>query len=215
MSANRVPALGLLWLGLAVAYLAASALGQRAPALAVLGLMSGALLAAFGHRFAGLVAGLAFATAGWYFADTVRILVFVPPLAAFAFMAVFFGRTLRSGSEPLINRIARKEHPDMPPEVARHTRSLTLLWTACFVTLFLVALVLAPLLALETWSRWVHALGYVVPATLFLGEYVYRRHRFPDRPRTSIAGQVATVVAVMREMALEAGPRAVADGGRR
>jgi uncharacterized membrane protein len=205
MPATRISGFGLLWLCLALAYLVASALGYRAAALAVLGLMVGGLIAARGRTLLGLVVGVALAAVVWRFAEAVRVLVFIPPLAAFAFMAFFFGSTLRAGSEPLITRIARKEHPDLPPEMARHARWLTGVWTACFVALFVVALALAPLVPLETWSRWVHGLGYVVPGALFLGEHAYRHHRFAQRAHGSLAVLVANVLAVMREMALESG----------
>lgn len=211
MPAIRISGLGLVWFGLAASYLAASALGQRAGALAVLGLMAGAIIAASGRFLLGLVAGLALAAAAWRFAESVRFLVFAPPLAAFAFMAFFFGSTLRAGSEPLINRIARKEHPELAPEMARHARWLTGVWTACFAALFLVALVLAHLLSFEAWSLWVQGLGVVSPGALFLGEYIYRHHRFAHHAHGSLAVLVANVLAVMREIAMEGstpiGPR--------
>ncbi len=203
MLATRVSGIGLLWLGLSAAYLAASALGERAAALAVLGLMAGALVAASGHRVLAFLTGVALAGAAWRYAEEVRFLVFVPPLAAFAFMAFFFGRTLRAGSEPLINRIARKEHGDLPADVARHTRLLTGVWTACFIALFVVALALAPVLSLESWSRWVQGLGYVVPGALFLGEYAYRHHRFPNRPHGALVVLVRNVIVVLGEIARE------------
>src|SRR5471032_1144662 len=140
MPVTSISGLGLLWLGLTVAYLASSALGHRAVALVVLGLMAGALVGARGRRLLGLAVGIALAAAAWRFADAVRVLVFIPPLAAFAFMAFFFGRTLSAGSEPLINRIARKEQPELPAGTARYARRLTGLWSACFVALFLVTL---------------------------------------------------------------------------
>lgn len=208
MPVMRISGPGLLWLGLSVAYLAASALGERAAALAVLGLMAGALVAASGHRPAGFAAGLALAAAAWRFADAVRVLVFIPPLAAFAFMAFFFGRTLRAGSEPLISRIARKEHPDLTPDMARHTRWLTQVWTACFVALFVAALALAPWLSLEAWSRWVQLLGYVVPGAIFLGEYVHRHRRFAHHTHGSLPVLVTNVLLVIREIAIESAQRA-------
>ncbi len=122
-------------------------------------------------------------------------------------MAFFFGRTLRAGSEPLINRIARKEHSELPADVERHTRWLTGAWSACFAALFLVALALAPWLPFEAWSRWVQGLGYAVPAALFLGEYVYRHYRFPNRPHGSLVVLVPNVLAVIREIAAESNPR--------
>jgi len=208
MPVTSISGLGLLWLGLTVAYLASSALGHRAAALVVLGLMAGALMGTLGRRLPGLVVGVALAASAWRFADDVAFLVFIPPLAAFAFMTFFFGRTLRAGSEPLINRIARMEQPDLPLDTARYARRLTGVWSICFATLFLVALGLAPLLSLEAWSRWVQGLGYAVPGALFLGEYAYRHHRFPHRPHGSLAVLIPNVLAVIREIAVESGRRA-------
>ena len=203
MPAIRISGPGIVWLGLSLAYLAASALGNRAAALAALGLMAGGLVAASGRRLAGSIAAIVLAAAAWRFADEVRVLVFIPPLAAFAFMAFFFGRTLRPGSEPLINRIARKEHPHLPPDMARHARWLTGVWTSCFVFLFAAALALAPLLSLQAWSQSVQLLGYVLPGALFLGEYVYRRRRFAGHAHGSLAVMVANVTAVIRESAMQ------------
>lgn len=215
MPGARIPVVGLVWLGLVAAYLASAALGQRQAALALVGLMAGALVAASGRRLAGLLAGTALAAAAWHFAAAAGFLFYLPPLAAFAFMAFFFGRTLRAGSEPLISRIARKEEPILPPEVARHARRLTGAWAGCFATLFLVALGLAPFLSIEAWSRWVQGLGIVVPATLFLGEYAWRHRRFRHRTPGSLAVLVRNVVAVFREVAMESGRSAVPGGSRR
>lgn len=214
MPANRAPVFALAWMGLAAAYFAASALGHREATLAVLGLMAGALVAASGRLLQGLVLGAVLAAAAWRFAGSVPFLAFVPPLAAFAMLAYVFARTLRAGSEPLINRIARKEHPDLPGELARHARWLTGAWVACFAGLFLVSLGLVPVLPLEAWSRSVHALGYTVPGALFLGEYAYRVRRFPGHSQGSLAVLIPNVFAVLREMSLEdaAGAR---PGGER
>jgi uncharacterized membrane protein len=96
--------------------------------------------------------------------------------------------------------------------MARHARRLTGIWAGCFVVLFLVAFGLALFMPLETWSRWVHGLGYVVPGALFVGEHAYRLRRFPDRAQGSLPELVPHVIAVMREMALE--PARAARPGR-
>ena len=205
--------LGLLWLGLAAGYLAASASGHRALALAAIGLMIGALLVASGRRAMGVFTGLALASASLYWADSMFIVVYVPPLAAFAFMAYFFHRTLRDGVEPLITRVARKEHPDLPVEMARYTRTLTWVWSLCFVFLFLIALVLAPLLPLDLWSRWIHGLGYGVPSILFLGEYAYRHRRFPNHHHGSLVLLTLNIVTVSKEAALALSAARTQDAG--
>lgn len=204
---TRSPALVALWLVLAVSYLAASATGLRVLAMSMVGLMVGALLAASGRRVAGVVTGIALAGLCVYFSESIGFIAYAPPLAAFAFMALFFYRTLRPGSEPLITRVARMEHPDLPPDMARHARMLTWAWSLCFVLLFVVALVLAPLLQLKVWSRWVHGLGYVIPGALFLGEYAYRHYRFREQHHGSLLVLIPNIVAASRDAALSSDKR--------
>jgi len=91
------PLFALLWCGLAVAYLVASACGERVLALALVGVMTGALLAAAGKRVIGVVVGVGLPIACMAWPESLFVLVYLPPMAAFAFMAWFFGRTLRSG----------------------------------------------------------------------------------------------------------------------
>ncbi len=197
----RIRGVALLWLALAAGYLAASASGQRAVAVGLVGLMAGALVAASGRPAAGLAAGLVLAGVCWVWSDSIAFVVYAPPLAAFVFMAFFFGRTLRPGVEPLITRVARTEHPDLPLAMARYTRALTWTWSLCFALLFFAALLSAPVLALDAWSRWVQGLGYLVPMALFLGEYAYRHYRFPNHRHDSIPRLILSIVAVIREAA--------------
>ena len=204
---SRHPALIAIWLVLAVVYLAASATGLRAVAMAVVGLMVGALIAASGRPVPGTIAGIALAGLCLYFSDSLQFIVYAPPLAAFLFMAFFFYRTLRPGSEPLITRVARMEHPDLPPDMTRHARMLTWAWSLCFMLMFVVALVLAPLLPLDVWSRWVHGLGYALPAALFLGEYAYRHVRFRERHHGSLLVLIPNIVAASRDAALSSDQR--------
>ncbi len=204
------PELSLLWLVLAISYLAASASGYRGIALGVVGLMIGALVAnsvaALGRRVTGLVSGLVLSSACLYWSDSLFFVVYMPPIAGFAFMAFFFQRTLWRGSEPLITRVARKEHPDLPTDIARYTRTLTWAWSGCFVFLLVAALALAPVLPLDSWSRWVQGLGVVVPATLFLGEYAYRCHRLRDHRHGSLLVLILNIIAVVKEAAAKPVP---------
>ena len=198
--------LAVLWLALAAAYLIATVTGMRVVAMAVVGLMVGVLLAASGRIITGAVVGVALVVLCVYLSASMQFIVYAPPLAAFAFMAFFFHRTLRPGAEPLITRVARAEHPDLPVEMARYSRTLTRIWSLCFVFLFLAALLSAPILPLDAWSRWVQGLGYLVPAALFLGEYAYRLFRFRDHRHDSIPALILRIVAVFRQAAVK--PRA-------
>ena len=209
---SRHLGLAAFWLMLAAAYLTATATGMRAVAMAVVGLMVGVLLAVSGRIITGVILGSALVALCFYFSASMQFIIYAPPLAAFAFMAFFFYRTLRPGSEPLITHVARLEHPDLPVDMARYSRTLTAVWSGCFMLLFAVALMLAPLLPLDTWSRWVHGLGYVVPGTLFLGEFAYRHHRFPHRRHGSLRVLIPNIIAASRLAALSPGRR---DGDSR
>ncbi len=209
---SRHPGLVALWLVLAIGYLSASAAGLRVVAMAIVGLMVGALLAVSGRIKTGAVAGTTLAGLCLYFSDSMRFTVYAPPLAAFAFMALFFYRTLRPGQVPLITRVARREHPDLPPDMDQYTRKLTWIWTFCFVLLFAAALVLAPVLTLDLWSRWAQGLGYVLPGALFLGEFAYRHYRFPNRQHGSLWVLFSNIVAVSKELSNVPGKRKVESG---
>ena len=205
------PQLSWLWLALAAGDLAAAASGYRGIALGIVGLMIGAAVAASGRTVAGLIAGLVLSSACLYWSDSLFFVVYVPPIAGFAFMALFFQRTLRRGSEPLITRVARKEHPDLPTNLARYTRTLTWAWSGCFALLLVAAVALAPILPLDSWSRWVQGLGLVVPATLFLGEYAYRCRRMRDHRHGSLLVLILNIAAVVKEAAVRQAPGSPGD----
>jgi uncharacterized membrane protein len=195
-----------LWLLLAAAYLIASLTGQRVLAMAMVGLMVGAALVASGRIWAGVLTGALMVSLCIYFSDSLRFIIYAPPLVAFAFMALFFYRTLQPGSEALISRVARMEHPDLPADMAQYSRLLTWLWSICFMLLFVLALVLAPFLTLETWSRWVQGLGYALPGALFIGEYAFRHYRFRQREHGSLPTLIANIITVCRDVALTSHP---------
>ena len=199
---RRVPLMGLLWLALALGYLLASVNGYRALALGTIGLMIGAIIATSGHRLIGVITGAGLAIACIRWADSMLFLAYAPPLVMFAFTAIFFLRTLRPGADPLITQVARREHPELPPGVAAYTRTLTWIWAWCFAGLLLIAVVLIPLVSLEQWSRSMHALGYAVPALLFIAEYAYRHWHFPQRDHGSLVGLVVNIIAVVHATAL-------------
>lgn len=199
----RTRLLAGLWLAMAIAYVAASATSHRAIAVAVVGLMAAVLLWSGGRLLLAAMVAAAGLAMAILLPDSTSFMAYLPPMAAFAFMAWFFGRTLKPGTEPLIARVARKEYPDLPQDMARYARALTLLWSLTFLAMFGAALALALLVPFATWARWVHAMGYAVPGGLLVVEYAYRHIRFHDRPHGSPALLIANIVRVVRESALE------------
>ena len=144
-----------------------------------------------GPRLAWLALAVLAAIA-WRFAPAA--LLFVPPAALNIAFAMFFGTTLAPGREPRVATFARLERGELRPAIAQYTRRLTWVWTSFFFASAAIGLLLAAFASLETWSAFVNVGSYVAVAALFVGEYVYRRFRFPHDSHVSLAAGVRLVM---------------------
>lgn len=102
------------------------------------------------------------------------------PLLIHAALGWIFLRSLRSGREPVISRIARLDRGTLTLELAAYTRRLTWVWVGMFALLTLISLYLAVRGPVAGF-----ALSYVLVALLFFGEHIYRRLRYPHYRHTS------------------------------
>ncbi len=102
------------------------------------------------------------------------------PTLVFVWLAVFFGRTLRPGAMPLIERVARVGKPDLSAVLCRYTRGLTLAWSVYFV----LAAVLS--VAMQAGFREASLGVALASLLLFVGEHylrrfvLFRHEWFPD-----------------------------------
>ena len=99
-------------------------------------------------------------------------------------LAVFFGRTLRPGQVPLIERIARVSEPAMTLPLRRYTRRLTAVWCGYFVIAALLSVSIGHLLP---------GTGVLVllgSAVLFVGEHWLRPRLFPGQAFPGLAQQL-------------------------
>lgn len=128
-----------------------------------------------------------------------------PPVLFPALVAMWFGRTLRPGRIPLITRIVaaldRIPAAQLPADLYRYTRRLTLGWSLVLSTIASANLLLA-LLAVpdgllerlgvasplpvptEHWSLFANLATYGLVGGFFVGEYYWRLRRFPGRYRS-------------------------------
>ena len=114
------------------------------------------------------------------------------PSLVLLWLAVFFGRTLRAGAMPLIERVARIGKPTLSSPLCRYTRGLTLLWCVYFA----VAAILA---ALADWGFERASVGVAaLSGALFVGEYRIRRWIFPGEWFPGMAQQILDTVQVWR-----------------
>jgi len=118
----------------------------------------------------------------------------LPPVIINLALAVWFGRTLAPGEEPMISWFARLVRgTELPPDLARYTRWSTVVWTAFFVSMAAAATALAVWAAPHTWSVFTNGIDYLLVGALFVGEYVFRRVRYRHHEHRPLADVVRTV----------------------
>lgn len=101
------------------------------------------------------------------------------PVLAYCALFALFAATLRPGRTPMISRFARLEQGELSPELAAYTRRLTVIWCAFFALMAATALGLAAWAPLHVWYLHTFVISYLLIAALFVGEYGYRRWRYP------------------------------------
>jgi uncharacterized membrane protein len=182
---------------------------------------------------------LASATAGLFLAarsSGVLLLLFLPPILFNGLVAWVFGRTLRPGAMPLIERLARTLHGPEDPlteEMIAYARKVTVVWTLLLTALAFVNLALAAfaepgglLLAagfhpvvtvpLSVWSLFANVLNYLLVGAVFLVEYFMRLRRFPQQPHASFVEflrRVAAQGSLFRPAVGNPGPAGIRNPG--
>ena len=114
------------------------------------------------------------------------------PVLVLGWLAVHFGRTLRAGQIPLIERIARVGDPDLTPVLCRYTRRLTTIWCVYFV--FATGLQLTMNLSFG----WTSAVVWSGTVVLFVGERWLRPHLFPGHDFPGLRRQLQDTWTVWR-----------------
>jgi uncharacterized membrane protein len=109
-------------------------------------------------------------------------------------LAAFFGRTLRPGQTPLIERIARRSNPALSEPLRRYTRRLTAIWCVYFVSAA-AATAAANWLQLAGFGQVQFAIwsGTVL---LFVGERALRPILFPGESFPGLIQQIRDTVGV-------------------
>ncbi|MEO6365048.1 MAG: ketosynthase [Luteimonas sp.] len=176
--------------------LAACAIGVMVVLVLLAPLLQGRISA-----WLGLTAGVA-AAAGLMQTPYVHVPLLLVPFAFIALVAWWFARSLLRGRVPLITKIvAALEHTtalELEPELRRYTRALTAAWAALLAIIGLSNLTLAliatpagllaqfgvqpPVTVTQAqWSWFANLLDYGIMGGFMVGEYLYRKRRFPGR----------------------------------
>ncbi len=155
----------------------------------------------------GMAVLAAAAGAGWWMASSgwaLRLAPLLPQLAMCIGVAWLFGRTLLPGREPLITRVARTVHGELPPEIVRYTRNVTLAWAVFMAGMAITSVVLFALAPAAVWSVFANLLFLPLLGLMFLAEYTYRVLRYSWFPQVSIMHSVRAFRGVRATGAPEA-----------
>ena len=97
----------------------------------------------------------------------------VYPVMINALLLAAFGASLLRG-RPVIERLARLRHPDLPPEGVLYTRRVTQVWCVFFLVNGLVAAALGLWGSWQAWTWYNGAISYALMGVLFMGEWLLR-----------------------------------------
>ena len=97
---------------------------------------------------------------------------FYPALVSGVMLAIFSSSLLSPPS--LIERLARLQHPDLPPEGVFYTRRVTQVWCAFFIVNGVISFSTAVWSSFELWSLYNGLIAYVMMGILMGGEYIVR-----------------------------------------
>jgi len=115
--------------------------------------------------------------AGAYFAST--YFIWLVPSFAYLWLTVLFGHTLWMPPS-LCERLVRLQYPEFIPGIAEYLREVTWAWTLFFAINAVVCALLPALAGQRVWAVYTGVLVYVLMGLLGVGEWIYRRRRFPD-----------------------------------
>ena len=126
--------------------------------------------------------------------DIALYVLYLPPvLLPLLFFAVFF-YSLMPGREPLVTDIGEKARGPLSAEMRDYTRKVTQLWAVMFLLVLLLGIGL-PIWATDfVWSLFTNFINYFLIGVLFIGEYIFRKQRFPDHDHPTFGDYLKIVV---------------------
>lgn len=96
------------------------------------------------------------------------------PVAVNLLMLAVFGASLFSG-QSAVERLARLQNPELPPEGVHYTRRVTQIWCGFFILNAAIAGLLAASGKQDWWAFYTGIVSYVLMGALLGGEWIYRK----------------------------------------
>jgi uncharacterized membrane protein len=79
----------------------------------------------------------------------------------------------------IIERFARLDFPEMPPEIVAYTRRVTIVWCVFFAINILICTALALWADNSLWTLYNGGIIYLLLGLMMVSEYLWRRFRYP------------------------------------
>ncbi|MDB5975556.1 MAG: hypothetical protein JWR07_2316 [Nevskia sp.] len=121
--------------------------------------------------------------------------LYLPSIIIPALVLSAFAPTLLPGRVPMITRIADAMGGPLSAAQVSYTRNVTWVWVVTLGLILLVTLSLLLLWSPEAWSVFANFISYALLAVLFVGEYGYRRMRFPQHTPLSFRAFLRSVTS--------------------
>lgn len=147
------------------------------------------------------------ATAAWV-DEPARLMMFAPPVLFPLLAGGFFARSLRSGRQPLVERIVWHMHGQpavLDGDIRRYARGVTVYWVAVFVVMAMINLALAVFATPAGWSWGSNIASALLPVVALLAEYAWRKRVFPVQQYRNIFDYLARVVRLGPTLARDFG----------
>jgi len=136
---------------------------------------------------------------GAYYLQTVTAKVL--PVLIQLMLMYFFGRTLlKDKGPPFIESFVRLDFPEIPPEILRYARQLTILWTGFFAFNAVMCTLLAIFSNDKWWALYNGVFIYLMIGILTTAEYIYRHFRFPDLTIPDVKSTIKNMFANGRKI---------------
>lgn len=127
------------------------------------------------ERLGAAAMAVFFALIALFAADNSSALYWYPLLINGALLLFFFSSLFAKQSA--VERIARLQTPDLPPEGVRYTRRVTQMWCVFFLLNASIIAVLSLLEDKKAWTLYTGVISYLLTGILLGGEWLYRQHK--------------------------------------
>jgi uncharacterized membrane protein len=148
-------------------------------------------IVAIGASIVALIAAWIAVHFGQQLLDRLNLLLYLESVAFLGSLSIMFAITLRGPGEPLVTRLARStRRGDMPAQVVRYTRVVTIGWAAFFAIAASISTILFFTQSSTIWSSFVNLMIWPLVIALFAIEYAIRLRVLTDVRHGSIMASV-------------------------